>query len=101
MKRLISKALKKDKKAIIQLKNFPNGGGASSYDLGFVLTQIIYKIGENEFAKLLREIPKTERNGFEALIAVGLEYGDNNYDGKMDDKQMKDEFPLLTKILTN
>ena len=99
MKKLISQSLKKDKNAIIKLKKFPNGGAASSYNLGYVMTQIIYRIGENSFAKILNEIPKSERKGFEGLIMVGLEYGDNDYDGKMDDKRIESEFPKLTKIL--
>jgi hypothetical protein len=99
MENLIYKALNKEKKAIIELKNFPNGRAASSYDLGYVLTQIIYRIGETDFGDVLREIPKSERNGFDGLIAVGLEYGDNDYDGKMDNKRMETEFPKLTEIL--
>jgi len=99
MVNLINKALKKDKNAIIEITNFPNGGAASSYDLGYVLTQIIYRIGENEFADILRKIPKSERNEIEGLISVGLEYGDNDYDGKMDEKRMETEFPKLTEII--
>jgi hypothetical protein len=99
MENLISKSLKKDKKAIIELKNFPNGGAASSYDLGYVMTQIIYQTGENNFAEILSRIPKSERKGFEALIMVGLEYGDNDYNGKMDNKRIECEFPKLNKIL--
>tara|TARA_B110000090_G_scaffold67967_1_gene77794 strand:+ start:401 stop:832 length:432 start_codon:yes stop_codon:yes gene_type:complete len=99
MVNLINQALKKDKNAIIEIINFPNGGAASSYDLGYVLTQIIYRIGENEFADILKKIPKSERNEIEGLIAVGLEYGDNDYDGKMDEKRMETEFPKLTEIL--
>ena len=99
MEKLIYQALKKDKSAIIGITNFPNGGAASSYDLGFVLTQIIYRIGENDFANILREIPKSKRNEIEGLIAVGLEYGDNDYDGQMDNKRMETEFPKLNEIL--
>lgn len=97
-KQLISKALKKDKKAIISLKGFPNNEAAIGYDIGYVLTQIIYRIGENEFADILKEIPKAERKEFEGFIAVGLEYGDNDYDGKMDNKRIEIEFPLLFKM---
>jgi len=96
---LIHQSLERNKNAIIELKNFPNGGAASSYDLGYILTQIIYRIGENNFVDILIEIPKSERNGIEGLIAVGLEYGDNDYDGKMDDKRMETEFPKMTEIL--
>ncbi|AXT59264.1 hypothetical protein D1816_02505 [Aquimarina sp. AD10] len=99
MKKLISKALTKDKNAIIELKDFPNGGAASGYDLGYVLTQIIYRIGEKDFAKIISEIPKSERKGFVGFIMVGLEYGDNDYDGKRDNKRMESEFPKLNEIL--
>lgn len=98
MVNLINQALKKDKNAIIEITKFPNGGAASSYDLGYVLTQIIYRIGENEFADILRKTPKSERNEIEGLIAVGLEYGDNDYDGKMDEKGIETEFPKLNEI---
>ena len=98
MQHLISNALKKDKESIIELKDFPNGGAASAYDLGYVLTQIIYRIGEDEFAGILREIPKEERIGFEGLISVGLAYGDNDYDGKRDYKRIGIEFPQLMEV---
>jgi hypothetical protein len=35
----------------------------------------------------------------EDYIKVGLEYGDNNYDGKIDNKNLKIEFPLLLEKL--
>ncbi|MEP0264233.1 hypothetical protein [Dokdonia sp.] len=98
MQHLISNALQKDKKSIIELKDFPNGGAASAYDLGYVLTQIIYRIGEDEFAEIMREIPKAKRKGLEGLIMVGLEYGDNDYDGKVDNKRMGIEFPQLIEV---
>lgn len=96
---LICQSLKKDKNSIIALKNFPNGGAGSAYDLGYILTQIIYKMGEDDFASVLREIPKSERNEIEGLIAVGLEYGNNDYNGKIDNEKLKSEFPILYKIL--
>ncbi len=99
IEKLILQSLKKDKNSIIELKNFPNGGAASAYDLGYIITQIIYRIGEKDFAKILIEIPKSERKGFAGFIMAGLEYGDNDYDGKMDNKRMESEFPKLTEIL--
>jgi len=98
MKRLIKQSLNKNVEALIKLKNFPNGGAASSYDLGYVITQIIYRLGENEFINLVNMLPENEKN-FEGLIDVGLEYGDNDYDGKMDDKKFNEEFPKLYKVL--
>ena len=29
---------------------------------------------------------------------AGLEYGDNDYDGKMGDKRIKDEFPHIYEL---
>lgn len=58
MRNLIKKALNGNKNAIIELNNFPNIDGEGSYNLGCVLTQIIYRIGEKDFESILREIPK-------------------------------------------
>ena len=69
--------------------------------MGFILTQIIYKIGEDEFIKMVLKLKKEEIVGLESLIRVGLEYGDNNKDGKMDDKKIQTEFPKLYKLLTD
>ena len=99
LENLIYKALNKEKNAFIELKNFPNGGAASSYDFGYVLTQIIYRIGEKDFVDILRRVPKSDRYEFDGLIAVGLEYGDNDYDGKMDNKRIETEFPKLKEVL--
>ncbi len=30
---------------------------------------------------------------WKAIFDVGLEYGDNNYDGKIDNKKSENEFP--------
>ena len=95
LKELIIKSLKKDEVAILKLKDFPNGGAAGSYELGYIITQIIYKIGEDEFYKTLSGFSSEEIKGFEGYINAGLEYGDNDYDGIMDNKRMKQEFPKL------
>ncbi len=100
MKKLIQQSLNKDTNALVSLKNFPNGGAASSYDLGYVITQIIYKLGEEEFISLVKRFPENEQD-FEGLIDVGLEYGDNDYDGKIDDKRFKNEFPKLYNYINH
>jgi hypothetical protein len=75
------------------------GGAAGCYDLGFIITQIIYRIGEKEFASMVKKLNKEETNSIEGLIMAGLEYGDNDKDGKMDDKRIENEFPELQKLL--
>jgi len=99
MQKLIKNCLNKDKIALQQLINFPNGGGASSYDLGYVITQIIYRLGENEFVNLISTLNKKDINNLKGLIGVGLEYGDNDYDNKMDNREFEIEFPKLYKLI--
>ncbi|WP_298893912.1 hypothetical protein [uncultured Psychroserpens sp.] len=98
MIRLIKKVLSKNTDALIELKKSPNGGAGGSYDLGYVITQIIYRLGEDDIIKMVKKFPEKEKS-FEGLIDVGLEYGDNDYDGKMDNKKFKKEFPKLFKYL--
>lgn len=98
---LIKLTLQKDQNSLRRLKNYGCQGGASCYDLGYVITQIIYKLGETEFISIIDNLDEKELFGIEGLIEVGLEYGDNNYDGKMDNKKFENEFPTLKKVLSN
>jgi hypothetical protein len=99
LRQLIHKTLNKDEKALANLNSFWCGGAAGCYDLGFIVTQIIYRIGEKEFASMVEKLSKEETNSLEGLIMAGLEYGDNDKDGKMDDKRIENEFPELQKLL--
>lgn len=73
--------------------------GESAYDLGYVLTQIIYMIGEDEFLKTINNLTNDEKEILISFINVGLEYGDNNYDNIQDNKRIEDEFPLIQQAL--
>ena len=99
LRQLIHQTLNKDEKALAKLSKFWCGGGAGCYDLGFIVTQIIYRIGEKEFASMVEKLNREETNSIEGLIMAGLEYGDNDKDGKMDDKRIENEFPELQKLL--
>tara|TARA_R110002012_G_C11617602_1_gene608649 strand:+ start:550 stop:948 length:399 start_codon:yes stop_codon:yes gene_type:complete len=99
LRNLIEEALKHNEKALPKLTNFPCGGGAGCYDLGFVLTQIIYQIGENEFNQMVLRLDRNEINGLRSLIRAGLEYGDHDNDGKMDDRRFEKVFPILNETL--
>ena len=99
MGKLISEATNHDERAIAELINFPNGGGGGSYDLGYVITQIIYKLKEENFIKLIKDLSELDKSSLEGLIMVGLEYGDNDYDGIMDDKKIENEFPTISSFL--
>ena len=73
--------------------------GESAYDLGYVLTQIIYMIGEDEFLKTINNLTNDEKAILISFINVGLEYGDNDYDNIQDNKRIEDEFPLIQQSL--
>ena len=71
--------------------------GESSYDLGFVLTQIINKIGEEEFIKMSVNLNKNDKKLLKSFIRAGLEYGDNDYDGKMDNERIENVYPKINE----
>ena len=97
---IIRTTLKGDFNSLRRLNHFPCGDGAGCYDKGFIITQIIYKIGENNFNKTVDNLDRKELYGIEDYIKAGLEYGDNNKDGKMDNKIAEKEFPTLMKKLS-
>ncbi|MEO1033341.1 MAG: hypothetical protein AAFX55_18275 [Bacteroidota bacterium] len=96
---LIKSSLNKDSEAFKQLIHFPNVDGEGSYNLGYVITQIIYRIGEPEAVEMTKSYSRRDLNNLKGMINVGLAYGDNDYDGKMDETNMKDEFPKLMNYI--
>lgn len=48
---------------------------------------------------MIGKLEKEEIRGFGGLIAVGLEYGDNDKDDKMDNRKIQIEFPQLLNTL--
>lgn len=99
LRQLIKHTLNKDEKALAKLNDFWCGGGVGCYDLGFIITQIIYRQGEQEFMTMADKLNYKEIRGLESLIMAGLEYGDNDKDGKMDNKRFENEFPKLFELL--
>ena len=95
----IKKVLNKDEKGISQIMSINCIGGAGCYELGFVLTQLIYKVGEAEFLDMMNQADKEKIKGIGGLIRAGLEYGDNDRDGVMDNKRINEEFPMIDKRL--
>ena len=75
--------------------------GESAYDLGYVLTQIIYMIGEDEFLKTINNFTNDEKEILISFINVGLEYGDNDYDNIQDNRRIENEFPIIQQTLIN
>ncbi len=98
---IIKRTLDKDQSVLIQLTEFWCGTADGCYDLGYILTQIIHKMGEQEFIKLTNGLTKNQKNDISGLIVVGLEYGDNNHDNKIDDATIDNTFPNLQKALSD
>ncbi|QCK16136.1 hypothetical protein [Mangrovivirga cuniculi] len=100
LRHLIRQTLNKDSKALAGLANFNCGDGEACYELGFVITQITYKMGEADFINLLGQLDQKELSVLEGFIRVGLEYGDNDGNGKMDKKRIHEEFPGIYNLLS-
>jgi hypothetical protein len=98
LRELIIQTLNKDAMALLKLSNFNCGGGAGCYDLGVIITQIIYLMGEKEFLTMFEILSEEEVKLIVDLIYVGLEYGDFDNDGVLDKKNIESEFPKLLKF---
>ncbi|MBA5628280.1 hypothetical protein [Moheibacter lacus] len=96
----IKKALNQDENGIIWLYEVPVDG-ESSYEMGYIITQIIYKIGEEKYLKMVKKLNIDQQRFALGYITVGLEYGDNDYDGEMDNTKFENEFPLLYQYYKN
>jgi hypothetical protein len=96
---IILKTLNGDYNSLRKLNHFQCGDGSGCYDKGYIITQVIYKLGETEFIKMVEKLDEKELYGIENYIMVGLEYGDNDYDGELDNKKIEIEFPRLLKVL--
>ena len=100
LKGIIDSAFRLESDAFIDFIELSNTvDGESAYDLGYVLTQIIYMIGEDEFLKTINNFTNDEKEILISFINVGLEYGDNDYDNIQDNKRIEDEFPLIQQSL--
>ena len=99
LRQLIRQTLNKDEKALAKLIKVWCGGGAGCYDLGFIITQIIYQLGEKDFMTMVDKLDRKQIDGLDGLIDAGLEYGDNDKDGEMDNKRIETEFPELLELL--
>ena len=90
--------LQGDKNALIILINFNCGSASGCYDLGSVITQIVYKIGEDDFLKMVKKLNPEQKSNLRGFIDVGLEYG-YRLNGKSKNKVIKDQFPKIDNEL--
>lgn len=95
LKNIIEKCLNKDSKGFLELSRFNCGDGAGCYDLGYVLTQILYRIGEEEYIESIKNLDKNTQTQLSGFIEVGLEYGDNYYNDEQDNLKLENEFPKI------
>ncbi|MEG1199869.1 MAG: hypothetical protein RSD53_10785 [Algoriella sp.] len=102
LKGIIDSAFRLESDAFIDFIELSNTvDGESAYDLGYVLTQIIYMIGEDEFLKTINNFTNDEKEILISFINVGLEYGDNDYDNIQDNRKIENEFPIIQQTLIN
>ena len=98
LNKIINQCLNKEFNGFKKLLEFNCGDGARCYDLGYILTQIIFRIVEDDYIKVISKLSKKDQINLNSFIKVGLEYGDNNYDEKMDNLRINDTFPKIVNF---
>ncbi|MBL0911286.1 MAG: hypothetical protein IBJ09_02850 [Bacteroidia bacterium] len=98
---LIERNLEGDPEALRRIAALHCGDGAGCYDLGQVITQIIYRRGEKDFAETIQQAGPGNLPRLKSLIRAGLEYGDQEGDGHADERSVEETFPLLNKMLSD
>ena len=98
LNKIINQCLNKEFNGFKKLLEYNCGDGAGCYDLGYILTQIIFRIGEDDYIKVISKLSKKDQINLNSFIKVGLEYGDNNYDEKMDNLRINDTFPKIVNF---
>jgi len=72
---LINQTLSKDINALKTLTYLSCGGGAGCYDHGWVLVQILYRLGDVQFAEMIKSWRPDEKTMLLSFLYVGAEYG--------------------------
>ncbi|MCC6724760.1 MAG: hypothetical protein IT258_09635 [Saprospiraceae bacterium] len=98
---LIQGTIKKDERSLYKLIGYWCGGAAGCYDLGDVIVQIIFKIGEDDFMEMASKLPARQQHELKNLIEVGLEYGNFDYLKEIKTPTIEKIFPKLNELLGN
>jgi hypothetical protein len=95
---LIHKSINRNADAFAELLKFECGGAAGCYDLGSVITQIVYRTGERDFLNMVSSFSREQKSAIRNYLEVGLEYG---YSLTRDtpNKSIESQFPMLIKTL--
>jgi hypothetical protein len=96
--KLVHQSLNRNAEAFAELLRFPCGGAAGCYDLGSVITQIVYKVGEQNFSEMIKNFSKEQKRDILNYLEVGLEYG-YNLEKSAPNKTVDQQFPFLNKSL--
>lgn len=89
---LIHRTLNKDSQALYELSQFDCKGGAGCYDLGYIITQIMFKMGEKDFITMCDKLNNEQLQQVRAFMDVGLKYGHG-----IDPKNFATTFPLFSR----
>lgn len=102
LQRLIKGVLSKDKNALKELVDFDCGGGAGCYDLGFIFSELVNKLGEDNFIVLASDLTVQKKGELASLLMGGLEYGYKPYsEDPYKPHTLETDFPKLAKFLEN
>jgi len=97
---LIHKSLNRDTEAFGELLRFKCGGAAGCYDLGSVITQIVYRLGEQNFSEMIKNFSNEQKRDIRNYLEVGLEYG-YRLEKSTANKTVDQQFPFLSKSLVH
>ncbi|MFA6162172.1 MAG: hypothetical protein WC685_01955 [Methylobacter sp.] len=78
-----------DPDALKYLINADCGGGSGCYDHGKTLVQVLIKVGDHSFSKIIPKLHKEESERLLSLLSAGYEYG-----GFPEWSDLKGQFPL-------
>jgi len=89
---LLNKAADKDNKALVQLLTFKNIEDGAGYDHGWVLIELIKKVGDEEFSIALLKLNNEELERVRSYFNAG-------YDVYKNTDNLPKEYPLTFKVL--
>lgn len=92
---LVEKAINKDEQSLKEISELRILDGAG-YEHGYVLIQIIEKIGEKKYVEIIKDFSTKEKETIYSYLRVGLEYGGNKL---YKNRSVEDILPILSKNL--
>lgn len=96
----IQRVLDRNEAGITELLSTDCGGGAGCYELGYVITQLIDKVGDEAFAAMIAGLPPEKLEKMAGYINVGLEYFDGTRRNRIDNQSVEATYPLVNQVLS-